>query len=80
MSEQSRTRLSSVPPIQNRPYRSRRVNSRYDISNATQWRWRQAGILPEPAYSVNGQNLWSPQQIAATDLRVFGEAGEVVDL
>jgi len=79
MSEQSQNRLNTIPPIQNRPYRSRRVNERYDISNATQWRWRQAGVLPAPAYTFNGQNLWSPDQIAAADVKVFGKAGEIVE-
>jgi predicted DNA-binding transcriptional regulator AlpA len=42
--------------------RSTQLCKRLDISKPTEWRWRRAGILPEPI-KINGQNYYRPSVI-----------------
>lgn len=42
--------------------RSTQLCARLNISKPTEWRWRKAGILPEPI-KINGQNYYRPSVI-----------------
>jgi predicted DNA-binding transcriptional regulator AlpA len=46
-----------------RLYRVRRLAELLDVDRATIWRWRLAGVLPEPV-QVGGVKGWTEAQVA----------------
>lgn len=47
------------------------------ISKMTEWRWRQAGILPDPI-KINGRNFDREADLIAVQERFASQSGEVV--
>ena len=45
------------------------------VSAMTLWRWRQAGLLPQPA-NFNGRNYTAEPDVLECDKRFLGRKGE----
>jgi hypothetical protein len=61
-----------------RLYRTYRLAELFDVHPATIWRWRQTGVLPEPAAKIGGIEAWTDAQIAPLIEQRPTEAGDVV--
>lgn len=43
-----------------------------DVSDMTIWRWRRAGLIPEPT-NIRGRNYWRVRDARAALARLMGE-------
>lgn len=43
------------------------VETRYDISAPTRWRWEKSGRLPPRDVNVGGKTGWRPETLAAAE-------------
>lgn len=43
-----------------------------NVSDMTIWRWRRAGLLPEPT-NIRGRNYWRARDVHAALHRVMGQ-------